>query len=203
MILYDLLGTERHPAYSALAADNLARQYDFLRSVVNAALAINRPMLSSALVKALNYHAISCLHVSAGEYRPCPVTVGQHHPPDHYLVPELMNGFINEVNRFWETSDISVLAAYCLWRLNYIHPFINGNGRTARVLCYFVVCVKSGGWLRGEPILPELILQHRERYVALLRDVDEGFRDSRADYLNDLTEFIADLLRQQVQSISR
>ena len=151
MILHDLLGTEQHPAYSALSADNLARQYDFLRSVVNAALTINRPMLSSALIKALNYHAISCLHVSAGEYRPCPVTVGQHQPPDHYLVPELMNGFINEVNRFWETSDISVLAAYCLWRLNYIHPFINGNGRTARVLCYFVVCVKSGGWLRGEP----------------------------------------------------
>ena len=27
-------------------------------------------MISTAIVTALNYHAISCLHVNAGEYRP-------------------------------------------------------------------------------------------------------------------------------------
>jgi hypothetical protein len=29
------------------------------------------------------------------------------------------------------------LAAYGLWRLNWIHPFVEGNGRTARAVCYF------------------------------------------------------------------
>ena len=99
-------------------------------------------MISTAIIQALNFHAICCLHVNAGEYRPCPVAVGNFSPPAHYRVPELMNAFVNEVNRHLETADALTLAAYCLWRLNHIHPFINGNGRTARALCYYVVCVK-------------------------------------------------------------
>ena len=43
-----------------------------------------------------------------------------------------MDAFVDEVNRRLETADVLTLAAYCLWRLNHIHPFINGNGRTAR-----------------------------------------------------------------------
>lgn len=201
MILYELFEDEQHPAYRALSADNLSRQYDFLRSIVNAAVTIDRPMISTAIITALNAHAISCLHVNAGEYRPCPVTVGTHHPPEHYRVPELMNAFINEVNRSWETTDTLTMAAYCLWRLNYLHPFINGNGRTARVLCYFVVCVKSGGWLRGEPILPELIRQERDEYVELLKYADAAFKGKSSDFLDDLRAFIRRLLDQQIRSV--
>ena len=84
MILYELFEDEQHPVYRKLSADNLARQYDFLQSIVIAAIAADRPMISKALIAALNYHAISCLHVNAGEYRPCPVTVGKHRPPEHY-----------------------------------------------------------------------------------------------------------------------
>ena len=36
-------------------------------------LELGQPMLSIEVIKALNYHAISCLHVSSGEFRPCPV----------------------------------------------------------------------------------------------------------------------------------
>lgn len=201
MILYEIFGDERHPAYRQLSTDNLRRQYDFLRSIVNTVLSIGHTMISTSLVRALNYHAISCLHVNAGEYRPCPVTVGAHHPPDHYRVPEMMESFINEVNRFWDGRDALVLAAYCLWRLNYIHPFINGNGRTARDLCYFVVCVKADGWLPGQLILPELIRQNHDEYVSLLRSADDGFKNGKQDYLEDLQTFLSNLLRKQLQSI--
>ena len=201
MILYELFEDEQHPTYRALSADNLARQYDFLRSIVNAAVSIDRPMISTTIITALNAHAISCLHVNAGEYRPFPVTVGTYHPPGHYRILELMNAFINEVNRSWETTDTLTMAAYCLWRLNYLHPFINGNGRTARVLCYFVVCVKSGGWLRGEPILPELIRQERDEYVELLKYADATYKESPSDFLNDLRAFIRRLLDQQIRSV--
>ena len=68
-------------------------------------------MISTALLTALNYHAIACLHVNAGQYRPCEVTVGDHDPPAHHRVPELMNAFINEVNRYWETTDVLTLAS--------------------------------------------------------------------------------------------
>lgn len=155
-------------------------------------------MISTAIVTALNYHAISCLHVNAGEYRPCDVTVGDHEPPAHHRVRELMNAFVNEVNRYWDSVDPVTLAAYCLWRLNYIHSFINGNGRTARALCYYVVCVKIGGLPGGAVILPELIRQNRDEMVQLLQCADAAMRNRRPDALEGLRNFISRLLTEQI-----
>ena len=203
MILFELCGgSEHHPTYEALEIANGNRQYDFLRSMVVASLAIGRPFLSSQIVKALNYHAISCLHTHAGEYRPCQVWVGEYEPPAHFRVEALMNDFINLVNRTWETTDAVVLASYVLWRLNHIHPFINGNGRTARAACYFVLCVKTGGWLAGNTILPELIRREREHYVKALSEVDNAYKANDADYLAPLHKFLATLLEEQIRSTS-
>jgi Fic family protein len=200
MILYELIGTEDHPAYQDLSIDNLERQYDFLRSIVNAAIALERPMISSAIICALNAHAISCLHVNAGQFRPCDVTVGEYKPPEHFRVQELMNAFVNEVNHDWETVDIVALATFVLWRLNFIHPFINGNGRTARALCYFVICVKAGGLLKGETTLPELIRANRDEYVTLLQAADAAFKKRDSNYLEDLHVFLTRLLNEQLNA---
>ena len=122
--------------------------------------------------KAIDYHAIACLHMNAGEYRPCPVRVGDYTPPEHYRVNALMDDFVNTVNRRWNEVEPVQLAAYVLWRLNHIHPFINGNGRTARAACYFVLCVKIGGWLGGRVILPARLRSNRDEYVKALRSAD-------------------------------
>ena len=63
-----------------------------------------------------------------------------------------------------------------LWGINHIHPFINGNGRTARAACYFVLCVKAGKLLRGTQILPELLREPdvRPRYVEALKEADNA-----------------------------
>lgn len=172
MIVFELTGSENHPAYQELEISNGNRQYDFLRSIVSASISLGRPFLSQQLLKALNFHAIACLHTHAGEFRPYPVTVGDYLPPDHYRVQAQMDDFINMVNRQWETSDAVVLASFVLWRLNSIHPFINGNGRTARAACYLVLCVKAGGWLQGQEILPELLKKSRDEYVAALKIAD-------------------------------
>lgn len=34
------------------------------------------------------------------------------------------------------------LGAYVLWKLNWIHPFADGNGRTARAVAYVVMSIK-------------------------------------------------------------
>ncbi|MGQ0533501.1 MAG: hypothetical protein ACT4OF_12545 [Caulobacteraceae bacterium] len=74
MIIFDIVGDdESHPAYRAMAMENLNRQYDFIRSLVDTAIDLQRPLFSHELIKALNYHAIACLHNSAGEYRPSDV----------------------------------------------------------------------------------------------------------------------------------
>lgn len=133
MIIFELVQTESHPVYQALTVSNGNRQYDFLRSIVQASVDMQKLFLSQHIIKALNFHAITCLHAFSGEYRPCPVTVGQHTPPEFYRVPALMDDFVNEVNRHWQETDPVLLATYVLWRINNIHPFINGNGRLTRI----------------------------------------------------------------------
>ena len=199
MILFELLNTENHPVYQALEVSNGNRQYDFLRSIVQASLEMGKPFLSQHVIKALNFQAITCLHTNAGEYRPCPVRVGEYIPPEHYRVPALMDDFVNSVNRTWEQADTVVLATYVLWRINNIHPFINGNGRTARACCYFVLCVKAGGWLPGETILPELIRQDHAEYIAALQAGHETFATGALN-LSLLHGFVSRLLEQQLRT---
>ena len=85
-------------------------------------------------------------------------------------------------------------------RMNNIHPFINGNGRTARAASYFVLCVKAGGWLGGDPILPALIKRERPRYVAALKAADASFATGGGPDLGPLHTLLVDLLAEQMKS---
>ena len=168
MILHDITKTEYHPVYQRLEQANLLGLQAFLDSIIIASQEIKHPMISTVIIKALNHHAISCLHTHAGEYRQCPVHVGKgperYEPPPWFNVPDLMNAFVNEINYYlgYEEDPI-LLSAYSLWKLNHIHPFINGNGRTARALCYYVLCSGIGGLLPGYRVLPELIREKSTR----------------------------------------
>jgi Fic family protein len=203
VILFELFNTENNAHYRSLTISNGLRQYQFLNSIIQIAIDINKRFLSQQIIKAFNFHAIACLHTSAGEYRPCPVRVGdppQYIPPEHYRVPALMDDFVNEVNRNWEQTDPVILATFVLWRLNNIHPFINGNGRTARAASYFVLCVKAGGWLRGTTILPELITQHHAEYCAALQHAHTSAAQGTLD-LSVLHAFVVRMLDEQFATV--
>jgi prophage maintenance system killer protein len=201
LILFEITGGESNSVYRALEVANGNRQYDFLFSLVAASLAVSRPFLSQTIIKALNFHAIACLHTHAGEYRPCQVWVGAHTPPEHYRMQALMDDFVNIVNRQWgEAIDPVALATFVLWRINNIHPFINGNGRTARAASYFVLCVKAGGWLPGKTILPELIRQNSDEYVAALQHAHTTFATTGNPDLQLLHALVSRLLDEQLIS---
>lgn len=201
MFVFEAVGSEANPVYSKLAVENLDRQYGFMRSAVEASLELGQPMLSIEVIKALNYHAIACLHVSPGEFRPCPVRVGSgdgaYIPPAHFQVPAQMQMFTNQVNRNWEANDGVTLATFVLWRLNHIHPFVNGNGRTARVAAYFVLCLKAGGWLSGNKLLPERIVENRPEYVEALKAADASWEAGELD-LSVLHTMLVRLLGEQM-----
>jgi Fic family protein len=201
LIIFELTQTENHPAYQALEIQNAGRQYDFIKSIVPAAIAMQRPFLSEHVIKALNFQAITCLHTNAGQYRPCKVMVGDYEPPAFYRVDALMEDFVNSVNRGWESMDAVLLATFVLWRLNHIHPFINGNGRTARAAAYYVLCLKVGGLLPGEITLPELLKRDRPDYTAALKAADTSLTSGTLD-LSQLHALMMKLLTEQLGSAS-
>ena len=138
MIIHELVNeSETHPVYRKLDAANRQRQLDFFKDLVEAAIQSGTPFLSQTVIKALDFHAIGCLHAFAVQFRPFEVTVGDYEPPMHIRVPSLMYDMVNRVNRWWTEFTPISLAAYGLWRINWIHPFVNGIGRTARAASPF------------------------------------------------------------------
>ena len=75
MDLSELRGGENHPIYQRVDEENKDRHYDFLRSMIRAAIESGQTLLSHSLIRALNLHAIAGLHSQAGLYRSVKVNV--------------------------------------------------------------------------------------------------------------------------------
>ncbi|WP_373318582.1 Fic family protein [Gluconacetobacter azotocaptans] len=72
--------------------------------------------------------------------------------------------------------DLLELGPYLLWRLNYIHPSINGNGRTARAACEYVTGLKDENLLKGTKTPSESLKDNRNGYIDGLISADTTFR---------------------------
>lgn len=131
----------------------------------------------------------------SGNYRANKVTIRntEHTPPPPEEVQKYMEEFIIELHKMWRTASPVEIAAYALWRLNWIHPFPNGNGRTARLFSYFLLNMRVGTTLHGKrgDLLPEIIRDQSE-YISALRAAD-------ADDLSEMEELIGALLTEQLK----
>ena len=90
-----------------------------------------------------------------------------------------------------------MLPAYALWRLNWIHPFVEGNGRTARAACYYLICMKQGRLLGGRKIVPERIREKRQAYYDALQAADRAWEDGDFN-VSQLAAYISGLLKAQL-----
>ena len=127
-------------------AENGVRQFrTALEIIVTNVMSQNKNFrLRQATVLLLNQKALEGIHSLAGTYRNSQVTIGEsaHIPPPHIEVPDLVAEMCGYVNDHWHERNAIHLAAYVLWRMNWIHPFADGNGRTARIVSYLVLSIK-------------------------------------------------------------
>ncbi len=143
-----------------------------------------------------------------GEYRQVPVCLktkeGQvtYIPPNFSEVPALMEEFFDKLRSIWEHGDPIYIASFCLWKINWIHPFKNGNGRAARAFSYACLCLKFGFWLPGTPTVIDLVMANPIEYQGILRKIDMNSEESGATDLSPMCEFIEKLLKVQLSSIS-
>jgi Uncharacterized conserved protein len=112
----------------------------------------------------------------AGSYRKTNVRIlgAVHIPPDAGKIKRLMEEFLDWYNANKHSMPIPELAAWIQYKFVWIHPFVDGNGRTARLLMNLVLMQN------GYP--PAVILNlDRQKYYRVLRQAD---MDKPKDFLN-------------------
>ena len=116
-----------------LEAINHAQAIDFIKDVARQDIDISERTIKD--IHAIVLHGIN--RENAGRYRTVPVMISgsMHMPPQPYLIENLMEDFILKFKQMEENKVHPVIiAAYLHDELVRIHPFIDGNGRTCRLL---------------------------------------------------------------------
>jgi Fic family protein len=106
-----------------------------------------------------NIHALILREIdntNAGKYRNENVVISgaKHNPPKHYEISDLMQKLIAEYKNEWKAFHPVVRATLIHGEFVKIHPFIDGNGRTSRLLLNFEL-MKNG--------YPPIIIKNEER----------------------------------------
>ncbi|MEM9454198.1 MAG: Fic family protein [Myxococcota bacterium] len=151
----------------------------------------------SVLIK-LNRLAVAGLVEAPGRFRLGEMIIAKssHKTPPPEDVAEHIDDMCDYINDNWDKPAVH-LAAYVMWRLNWIHPFQDGNGRTARALSYLVLCVRLGRDLPGEMTMPARIAQDKQPYYLALEAADRAWMEGTLD-LAELEVLLRDLLVAQV-----
>jgi len=81
-----------------------------------------------------------------------------------------------------------------MWRLNWIHPFTERNGRTSRAASYLVLCAKEQLLLPGGYSIPEQIVENRTPYYEALEDGDANFESNGGEINRETVPAMEELL---------
>ena len=120
---------------------------------------------------------------NAGRYRNERVfiTGTQYIPPQPDEIPRQMDMFLKALYEKWEDTHPVLLAAYAHKTLVDIHPFVDGNGRTARLLMNMIIVNRGYQIITIPPIL-------RTEYINAL----ESARRTNPLHMVAFDKFIAE-----------
>lgn len=134
--------------------------FDYLSEMV-----LDKAKLSEALIKEINVMLLMDKRDLRGVYRRVPAQVdGAENPlPEPYLIPMLMEWLVK--GHLGESGKLHVIEVVTRFHMDFegIHPFVEGNGRTGRLLLNFGLM--QAGYL---PI--RVRLEDKERYYQAFRD---------------------------------
>lgn len=119
---------------------------------------------------------------NAGRYRTIPVRISGSMVilPNPVKVPDLMTRFVKEITAPGNRHPVE-LSAEAHYQLVTIHPFVDGNGRTARLLMNLIL-IQNG--------YPPALIRKRDRlhYIQSLEQAQLG--GSKEDYYKIVAEAV-------------
>lgn len=133
----------------------------------------------------------------AGMYRQGAVLISgsSDRPPPPYDVPKLMEDFIVWIKKNEKKIHPVELADLSHHKLVHIHPFTDGNGRTARLFMNLILMQK------GYPMV--IILKNdRKKYYRALEKADKGKTDDIEKFIAQAVERSMNIYLQAIRSTS-
>lgn len=120
---------DKKPLEEHMAAINHKEAFDYIRELVTA-----KEVLSTYLIKQIHYLVLANKKDDRGVFRKIPVRIlgAKHDVCDPIFIEEELNKLLNDYNN----SDDFILNKIVWFHIKFeaIHPFIDGNGRTGRLL---------------------------------------------------------------------
>lgn len=125
-----------------------------------------------------------------------------HIPPDYTEVPSLMVELFAFFNENDDNHFIHPIIKGCIlhFMIGYIHPFVDGNGRTARALFYWYL-LKNGYWLTEYLSISRLIAKSTKQYAKafIYSEVDESDLTYFINYKIKIMQLAYNSLREYIQ----
>ncbi len=183
-------------------ARNGLRQFDHGIAIIEQAIQSGTSFRwRPSLIQALHRDALHGLSEFAGNWRPAGVSIAgsRHHPVAASLVPERVEELCDYLNDHMSDKSAIHLSAYTMWRLNWIHPFSDGNGRTSRIFSYVVLSVRLGYILPGTKTIPDQIVANRQPYFDALESADRAWESGTVD-VSQMETLLERLLLNQLSS---
>ena len=161
--------------------------------------------VSEGLVREL--HKITVRGVRGGEGQPGAYRETQNYvvnvrtneavytPPPPVEVPLLMHEFVDWINENIEEMSPVLVSAIAQFQFVHIHPFVDGNGRTARLLSTLIL-YKTGYDFKRLFTISEYYDQNRPAYYSAIQSVRENKMDMTA-----WLEYFVHGLRSQMKEI--
>jgi len=134
----------------------------------------------------------------AGRYRngQVRITGANFVPPNSLKVPDLMKELFNWVNKNSENLDLVTLVTKFHHKFVWIHPFFDGNGRTAR-LAMNLFLMQAG-------FPPSVILKNdRKKYYEALNQANNGSYDKLILLIAQTVERSLDMYLEAIETKSK
>jgi Fic family protein len=164
--------------------------------------------LNQKALKELHRTGTFLLLEKPGEYRQTDVHVFLangtiiYEPPPPEKIEAHLESFFKKLGERWGSYEPVEAGAFTLWFINWVHPFKNGNGRSARAFCYATMAMRMGYVPPGEITVPELIKktdENDDEYQKGLRAADAGYGTSGEPNLAPLETLLDRLLAEQLE----
>ncbi|SFE12583.1 Fic/DOC family protein [Paenibacillus algorifonticola] len=171
---------------------NHSEAISYVQDIVHRNMAV-----TESVIKSIHHLVLKNIDdENAGRYRSINVRISgsQHTPPTYVFVPEKMESLLHWYHEQHNSLHPVELAARLHFQFVFIHPFADGNGRTARLLMNLVL-MQHG----FPPAIVKAAADARLKYYETLEDASSN--DQLEPFIALIADCVEDSLLTYISSV--